>query len=518
MGLMQYVPPPAGENPVWWPISAEQQSALHSKAQILLYGGASGGGKTDFLVADAMQEHENTNLRALLIRKSFQEMGQIQDRCRAIYAPFGAFYRDREASWIFPSGARIRLGFMANDNTISRYQGNPFSWLGMDESTMLPEKQFRDILPWLATTDPALFPRARLTTNPGGIGAAWHMKVFLRDKCPIHFPKESVQSGAIYKGSKWMQDGEPVNKTVSFIQATVESNPLYGADKIDSLRSQTAERREQLLKGCWCALEGMYFAFLNQDYRVPIGSVKEPWWATHFLSMDYGFSNSAAACGLYFKEEESMRWPAGRIIKVGEIVERKMGSVEFAERVINRFITERQIQGRRPQISACYFDPAMDAHTGTGQSNAEMMDEIFEKYEVPMISAAKDRIGNAQKAYHLLKTGEFGITDACPKTWTSFTSRMHDPKMPGAVLKVHGEDLDDIYDETVYGLNTFVDVSIKPAEDGYADRLKQMQEAGMDEHSLGIYRMRYGRALQEEEESKNAPARFGRGRRVVIRR
>ena len=56
----------------------------------------------------------------------------------------------------------------------------------------------------MASTDPSLFPRARLCTNPGNMGAAWHLKIFLRDKCPIHFPKESVEIGSVYRGAKWM--------------------------------------------------------------------------------------------------------------------------------------------------------------------------------------------------------------------------------------------------------------------------------------------------------------------------
>ncbi len=508
MGLMEYVAPPEGENPVWWPISAPQLTAMHSKAQLLLYGGASGGGKTDFLVADAMQEYENPNLRAILIRKSFKEMNQIMDRCRAIYQPFGAFYRATEDSWIFPSGARIRLGYMANDSSITRYQGNPFSYLGIDESTLLPENQFRDILPWLASTDSSLFCRARLCSNPGNVGAAWHMKVFLRDKCPIHYPHESVESGTIYRGSRWMGDGELVRKTVSFILATADNNPLYGQDKLESLESQTVERRQQLKEGCWCKLEGMFFSFLNELYKVKYGMVREPRWATHFLGLDYGFSNSAAACGLYFREESTERWPAGRILKVGEVVERKMGSVEYAQHVCDTFIVNRQIEGSRPQISACYYDPSMDAHTGTGRSNAELMGEVFERYDVPMIKAAKDRIGNAQMAYRMLSTGEFGICDTCPKTWNAFRSRMHDPKLPGAVLKVHGEDLDDIYDENVYSLNTFVDESVKPKEIAAAETLQRYREAGLDDYSLAIYSAKLSRDLQAPE----VEARMGRGR------
>jgi hypothetical protein len=514
MSLLEYVHPTAGDNPVWWPISAQQLTAMHSKAQILLYGGASGGGKTDFLVADAMQEYENPNLRGILIRRSFKEMNQIMDRCRAIYQPFGAFYRATEDSWIFPSGARIRLGFMANDGTISKYQGNPFSYLGIDESTLLPENQIRDILPWLASTDQSLFPRARLCTNPGGIGAAWHMKVFLRDKCPIHFPKESVESGAVYSGSRWMADNDPVAKTVSFILSTSYDNPLYGEEKLESLNSQTAERRAQLIEGCWCKLEGMYYSFLNESYRMPFGNVIEPRWAVHFMGMDYGFSGSAAACGLYFREEPSMRWPAGRIIKVGEITHRKMGSEEFAKYACETFVAERQIQGARPVISACYFDPAMDAHTGTGRSNAEIMRDIFDQYDVPMIKAAKDRIGNAQMAYKMLKSGEFAICDTCPKTWNAFRTRMHDPKLPGAVIKVHGEDLDDHYDETVYALNTFVDETIKPKEVAAAETLASYRQQGMDEHSLHIYAAKLSRDLQVPE----APARLGGGHGRFARR
>jgi hypothetical protein len=489
-------------------------TALHSKAQILLYGGASGGGKTDFLVADAMQEYENANLRAVLIRRSFKEMNQIMDRCRAIYSPFGAFWRASEDNWIFPSGARVRLGYMANDNSIARYQGNPFSWLGIDESTLLPEKQFRDIIPWLASTDPSLFPRARLATNPGNIGSAWHLKVFLRDKCPIHYPSESVESGSIYAGSRWMSDGEPLRKTVSFILATAKDNPLYGEDKLESLESQTAERRQQLKEGCWCKLEGMFFAFLNESYKIQYGSILEPRWATHFLGMDYGASSSAAACGLYFREEESERWPAGRILKVGELVERKMGSDEFAHFVCETFILRRQLQGSRPQICACYFDPAMDAHTGTGRSNAEIIAEVFEQYDVPMLKAAKDRIGNAQMAYKMLMNRSFGICDTAPKTWNSFRSRMHDPKLPGAVIKVHGEDLDDVYDETVYALNTFVEATVKPKEVKVAETLQAYAEAGMDPHSLNIYRIKLNQELMKPE----APALMGGRRPRVVRR
>ena len=163
----------------------------------------------------------------------------------------------------------------------------------------------------------------------------------------------------------------------------------------------------------------MYYKFLSDLYRVEYGAIKEPRWATHFMSLDYGFSNSAAAGGFYFREEPSGRWPMGRVLKVGEFIERQLGSYEYAEEMCQRFLANRQIEGARPQVSACYYDPAMDAHTGTARAdpNAEViMNDVFEKYDVPMIKAAKDRIGNAQMTYKMLKSGEFGIcADVCPE-------------------------------------------------------------------------------------------------------
>lgn len=525
MGLLEYKPPAQGDNPVWWPLGrpghlSPQLTAIHSKAQVLLYGGASGGGKTDFLVGDAIQEYDNPNLRALLIRKSISEMQQIQDRCRAIYTNLGAFWRDREKSWIFPSGARVRLGYMANDGSIAQYQGNPFSWLGFDESTYMPENQVRDILPWLATVDPSLFPRARLTTNPGQIGAAWHIHVFLRGHCPLCQSDQSVEPGVVYRGAKWM-DGRPVSKTVSFIPARVEDNPLYGQDKIDSLDSQTEQRQRQLKLGCWCKLEGMFFGFLDDGYRVPAPEIPEEPWHIHFLSMDYGYMGSAAATGLYYRTAASTHAPMGRIVKIGECVERQMGSEDYAKKIAQDFIL-RKIRGQQCKISACYFDPAMDAHTGNygrkseGLSNAELIANVFSEYGVPMLAAAKDRIGNAMKLYGMLKRRELVITTGAPRTFTSLKTRMHDPDTPGAVLKVKGEDLDDLYDETAFGVNTFLDETIKPREIAMAEQVQSMREEGLDEHSIAIHTWR----MQHENPDSGDDMVMGRshGSGRIIRR
>jgi hypothetical protein len=179
-------------NPVWWPINAAQQAALHSPAQLLLYGGQSGGGKSDFLCGDAMWEYQIPTLRGLVIRESLGEMNQLADRMQVMYEPLGARWSGRFKSWVFPAGGSIRMGYLAQDKHIGRYRGNPYSWLGVDESGLHGEKRIRQMVGWLASVDPRLHVRGRFASNPGGPGTEWQMSVFLRGRCPIHLPGREV--------------------------------------------------------------------------------------------------------------------------------------------------------------------------------------------------------------------------------------------------------------------------------------------------------------------------------------
>jgi hypothetical protein len=511
-------------NEFWRPINDQQLSALHCKAQMLMYGGGSGGGKSDFLVGDVLREYDNPNFRGLLIRRSYTEMPQILDRTRAIYSQLGATYRGDEHTWRFASGAQLRLGYISDNGDIGRYQGNPFTWLGADESTYLRERGVRDILPWLVSTDPALFCRVRLATNPGQIGADWHLNTFLRNRCPLHFPQESVIPGAVYKGSTWM-DGVPTHMTTCFIPSLATDNPLYGDEKIDRLRSQTAETAEKLLRGCWCSLEGAYFKFLKPTYKLSVTLANDDWWKQHIISIDYGFGESSAAAGLYVIDEPSVDFPEGRMWKIGELVKQEMGSEDFAHEIGRAFV-DPSINGYQRKFEYAVFDPATDAQTGTGRSNFNIMASVLsEKYGIYCIKAAKgagSRISNAQNLYRMLKSGppdtpeewkpgQLVITDACPITFASFQTRMHDPDKPGDVKKMHGDPKDDLYDESSYSANTFFSASRMPRDVSINKKLNEYKEAGLDPHSLNVHRARL--EMESRSQDRNRGTSIG-GRKI----
>lgn len=85
----------------WAPNSPPQLTALESRAQMLLYGGASGGGKSAWLVGDSAQEYDNPRFRGILLRKSYTEMTNLMDEMERIYLPLGGRSRTAASSGAF---------------------------------------------------------------------------------------------------------------------------------------------------------------------------------------------------------------------------------------------------------------------------------------------------------------------------------------------------------------------------------------------------------------------------------
>ncbi len=521
--------PPPGMDPVWWPINAAQQAALNCKAELLLMGGQSGGGKTQFLAADACQERANPMLRALLIRTTLEEMQELEDIQKRMYEPYGARWLKKR--WRFPSGASIRPGYLAHDKHLNRYQGNPYSWLGVDESGQHPEHRIKFMIGWLAApTHAGLRVRARLTSNPGGIGHGWQMKVFLRNRCPVHAPAEfaddrpyetSVWPGRVYRGACWTDDS-PVHKTTSFIPARLADNPLYGREKMESLLSQSKAVQQQLLYGCWCNAAGLYFDFMRPDDVVPYASIGHEWWWTHFVGIDYGYGNSAAAAGLYATA------PSGKVFKIRERVERKMAAKAFALGICKEGFGQvdfpyqrpeaswlKKLKPRdpeRPRMGFCVMDQAMDQHKGTGKSVYDVMAGVFGEHGIGSIKAAHDPMGNAQVLYNgLANKGLILTRDSVdlPMSYRSLSSRIVDKRK--AIKKIHGAWEDDVADETMYAYNTWRANCEQPARSALADELAQMRKEGVEETTLARIAWNREQKIQEEERQRSKGIRLGRG-------
>ena len=218
-------------------------------------------------------------------------------------------------------------------------------------------------------------------------------------------------------------------------------------------------------QGCWCTLEGAYFPFVHAGMVRPLAEAGVEWWHNHFLSIDYGYGKSSSSVGLYVRGPAEVRpkmeiqgldsrlledapvFPEGRIRKIGELVVPHVPAYELAEMVIEAFVKPDE-NGQRRRIVAAYLDPANFKDIGDGHTIADQLNEVFDPWEITCERASNDRIGGWQLLYRMLRTGEFELTDVCPRSFEALRTRMHDDARPGDIRKIAGDPLDDVADET----------------------------------------------------------------------
>jgi Terminase large subunit, T4likevirus-type, N-terminal len=520
----------------WQPATAAQQAALDSEADILFFGGSAGSLKTETMLMDAVQEYENPHLRAIIFRQTFAEMTDLVDKTQRLFRPLGGeWVGSPKWKWTFPSGASIRFAYMRSDDDVWKYLGPRYSFIGFDESTLHTEKQVRNILGRLSSTDRRLRLRVRLCSNPGNVGASWHQELFLRGHCPVHSPNESAESGKLYHDRTWPSDRQKIPFSVAFIPGKLSDHNLLDADYAKRLRGMAGDAAARMELGCWCSLSGAYFSFLNKSAVKPLADCNIEWWHNHFIALDYGLGRSSAAAGLYVRSPaettpakipgidtskiatSAAAFTQGRIRKIGEILVPDAPVEDFAKMVVDRFI--KPAEGENPRrIIAVFLDPAnfnpdFDLRHGTGgHSISDQIDEVLEPWGLSCQRGSNQRVAGWQLLYRTLRSGEFEITDACPKTYEGLRTRMHDEDKPGDIAKVKGDPLDDICDETRYALFSFIQPAEKPREAVMQELVRNlMQQPSQREdglHDLTSLNVRY-QQRREELDRIEAPIRMG---------
>lgn len=167
------------------PQPGPQEKFLNSDADIVIFGGARGGGKSYALLMDAMRycinnrsRHRETgevidrpavkNFNALLLRKSYQQIykaGGLYSASQKIYPHLGAHFTQTTNRWTFPSGGTVDFGHMEHEQDKDKYLGLEIPWIGFDEVNQFSESQF-----WFMTSSNrstlGIPSRIRATCNP----------------------------------------------------------------------------------------------------------------------------------------------------------------------------------------------------------------------------------------------------------------------------------------------------------------------------------------------------------------
>lgn len=127
------------------PQAGPQEKFLGSPADIAIFGGAAGGGKTWALLLEPLRHIENPDFGAVIFRRTFPQISQeggMWDESAKVYPLLGATENQNDMEWKFPSGARVRFSHMQHEKTKSDFLGAQIPLIGFDQLETFTETQF----------------------------------------------------------------------------------------------------------------------------------------------------------------------------------------------------------------------------------------------------------------------------------------------------------------------------------------------------------------------------------------
>jgi len=123
-----------------------QSAFLATSADIAIYGGAAGGGKTYALLLEAARHIDNPEYGGVIFRREAVQItneGGLFDTSWQIYGELGATPRlSPQHQWLFESGASITFAHLHNILDVNDWQGSQIPFIGYDELTHFTEWQF----------------------------------------------------------------------------------------------------------------------------------------------------------------------------------------------------------------------------------------------------------------------------------------------------------------------------------------------------------------------------------------
>ena len=150
------------KNPAAWiPQAGPQSAAFYSLADIIFYGGAAGGGKTDLLLGVSLTTQEHS----ILFRREAVQLTGIEERMTTILGHRKG-YNSQTGVWRLPGAKVLELGSVKEPGDWIKYQGRPHDAKLFDEICHFTEMQFRTLIGWLRTDREDIRQRVICAGNP----------------------------------------------------------------------------------------------------------------------------------------------------------------------------------------------------------------------------------------------------------------------------------------------------------------------------------------------------------------
>lgn len=290
----------------------QQYKAGCNPADILIYGGTAGGGKSFYLILEALRNIVKAGYAGVIFRRETTDLrdGGLWDEAYSIYKEIGCRMNENNLRATYPDGGFVKMTHLQHEKDKYGHQGKQYGFIGFDEI-----QQFTDTLFfYLQTRNRSVVcnPYTRGTCNPDpdsflvngkeGWGSGLISWWIGEDGYPIkerdgvvrymyrvddtydwaatpgrlidrHYDdiiemyNNANEGGAVFS---WDEFCKHIINSVSFVGSTIYDNKkLLAKDPayLAKLNNQDTVTRERLLKGNWkIKHEGAIFKQSMFDY------------------------------------------------------------------------------------------------------------------------------------------------------------------------------------------------------------------------------------------------------------
>ena len=127
------------------PQRGPQTLAMESDADVLIYGGAAGGGKSEMLLMEPLKWINESEGGCVILRRTIRQIkneGGLWDRSMSLYGSLGAKPNSTDFSWQFPKGFAVTMSGCEHEIDRYNFDGAQIALLELDELQHFTKTQF----------------------------------------------------------------------------------------------------------------------------------------------------------------------------------------------------------------------------------------------------------------------------------------------------------------------------------------------------------------------------------------
>jgi predicted phage terminase large subunit-like protein len=265
-----------------------QEVFLASAADLAIYGGAAGGGKSFALLLEATRHIGNPNFGAVVFRRQSTDItkeGALWDESQPLYKALGGTPREGKLDWSFPAGSAVSFSHLEHENDKYNWQGAQIPLIEWDELTHFTKTQFWYMFSRNRSTC-GIRPYVRASCNPDPDSfVAGLVEWYIDPESGYAIPERSgVIRYFVRQGDDiiWAdRPGELLDryadltphdiKSFTFVASSVYDNKIL-LDKdpgyLGNLKAQDTVNKERLLRGNWKIRPSAGLYFNRRNFQI----------------------------------------------------------------------------------------------------------------------------------------------------------------------------------------------------------------------------------------------------------